>query len=37
MDTKGEGGGCDELGDEAWHIYTIDTMYKVGNKWEPTV
>ena len=34
MDTKGEG-EWDELGDWDWHIYT--TMYKIDNKWEPTV
>ena len=28
MDTMGEG-GSDELGDWDWHIYTIDTMYKI--------
>ena len=28
MDTKGEK-GMDELGDWDWHIYTIDTMYKI--------
>ena len=28
-DTKGEWG--DELGDSDWHIYTIDTMYKIDN------
>ena len=31
MDTKGGGGGWDELGDWDWHIYTIDTMYKIDN------
>ena len=31
MDTKGEGGGWDELGDWDCHIYTIDTMYKIDN------
>ena len=30
MDTKGKG-GWDELGDWDWHIYTIDTMYKIDN------
>ena len=30
MDTKGVG-GWDELGDCDWHIYTIDTMYKIDN------
>ena len=29
MDTKGEKGGWDELGDWDWHVYTIDTMYKI--------
>ena len=28
---QGEGGWWDELGDWDWHIYTIDTMYKVDN------
>ena len=28
---QGEGGRWDELGDWDWHIYTIDTMYKIGN------
>ena len=37
MDTKGERGEWDELGHWDWHIYTIDTMYKIDNKWEPTV
>ena len=23
--------------DRDWHIYTIDTMYKVGNEWESAV
>ena len=27
---KGEE-GWDELGDQDWHIYTIDTMYKIDN------
>ena len=31
MDTKGERGGRDELGDWDWHIYTIDTTYKIDN------
>ena len=32
MDTKaGKGRGWDELGDLDWHIYTIDTMYKIDN------
>ena len=31
MDTKGERGQWDELGDWDWHIYTIDTMYKINN------
>ena len=29
MDTKGERGGWDELGDWDWHIYT--TTYKIDN------
>ena len=39
MDTKGEVGlgWWDELGDWDWHIYTIDTMYKIDNYLEPTV
>ena len=37
MDTKGEGGSGEELGDWDWHIYTTDTMYKIHNKWELTV
>ena len=24
-------GGWDELGDWDWHVYTIDTMYKIDN------
>ena len=28
--TKG-GKGVDELGDWDWHIYTIDTMYKIAD------
>ena len=31
MDTKGERGAWEELGDWDWHIYTIDTMYKTDN------
>ena len=31
MDTKGEGEWWEELGDWDWHIYTIDTMYKIDN------
>ena len=31
MDTKGGVGGWDELGDWNWHIYTIDSMYKIDN------
>ena len=31
MDTKGERGVWDELGDWDGHIYTIDTMYKIDN------
>ena len=26
-----QGGWWDELGDWDWHIYTIDTMYKIDN------
>ena len=37
MDTKGEREGWDELGDLDWHIYTIDSIYKIDNKWDPTV
>ena len=29
--------GWDELGDWDWHIYTIDTMYKILNYWAHTV
>ena len=29
--------GWDELGNWDWYIYTIDTTYKIGNEWEPTV
>ena len=32
MDTSDGKGVWDELGDWGWHIYTIDTMYKTGNK-----
>ena len=28
---RGKGEGWDELGDWDWHIYTIDTMYKIDN------
>ena len=28
---RGKGRGWDELGDWDSHIYTIDTMYKIGN------
>ena len=31
MDTKGEREGWEELGAWDWHIYTIDTMYKIDN------
>ena len=31
MDTKGEGGEWGELGGWDWHIYIIDTMYKIHN------
>ena len=34
MDTKEE---REELGGWDQHIYTIDTMYKIDNSWEPTV
>ena len=34
---KGGKEGRDELGDWDWHIYTIDTVYKIDNYWEPTV
>ena len=34
MDTKG-GRGRDELGDWDWHIYAIDTMHKIDDRWEP--
>ena len=34
MDTK-EGGRVDELGDGDWNTYTIDSMYKIDNQWEP--
>ena len=37
MDTKGEAGEWDELGDWDWHMYPIDTIYKTDNKWKPTV
>ena len=37
MDTKGAWGVRDELGDWDWHIYTIDTTYKIDNEWEPTI
>ena len=30
-DTNGEGGGWDELEHWDWHIYTIDTVYKIDN------
>ena len=36
-DTKGEWRWCNELEDWDWHIYTVDTMYKVDNYWESTV
>ena len=37
MDTKvGKGGVWDELGDWDWRIYSIDTIYKIDNQWEPT-
>ena len=29
--------GWDELENWDWYIDTIDTMYKIGNEWEPTV
>ena len=31
MDTKGEEMGREELGDWDWHLYTIDTTYKMDN------
>ena len=31
IDTKGEREMRDELGDWDWHIFTIDTMYKLDN------
>ena len=34
---QGGKGGWDKMGDWDWHIYTIDTMYKIDNQWEPTV
>ena len=37
MDTKAERMGWDELGDWDWCIYTIDTIHKIENSWEPTV
>jgi len=30
MDTEGDM-GVDKLGAWGWHIYTIDTMYKIDN------
>ena len=35
MDTKGEGVGW--MGDQDWNMYTIDTMYKIDDKWELTI
>ena len=35
MDTKGASGV--ELGNWYWHTYTIDTMYKIDNWWEPII
>jgi len=32
MDTKGEKGEGDELGNWNLYIYIIDTMYKIGNQ-----
>ena len=29
---QGEGGRWQELGDWDWHIYTIDTMYKIDTR-----
>ena len=29
-----QGVGWEELGDWGWHINTIDTMYKIDNRWE---
>ena len=38
MDTKEERmGGWEELGNWVWHIYTIDTMYKIDKQQGPTV
>ena len=31
MDTKGERGEGEELGDWGWHIYTTDIMYNINN------
>ena len=31
MDTEEAEKGWDELGDWDWHIYTIDTAYKIDN------
>ena len=31
MDTNVEKGDWDELRDLGWHIYTIDTRYKIDN------
>ena len=33
----GKGGEWEELGDWGWHIYTIDTIYKIDKSWEHTV
>ena len=35
--TKGKGLGWEELEYWDWHIHTIDTMYKIDNRWEYTV
>ena len=37
MDTKEGKEGWHELGDWDWHMYTIDTMYKIDNSWEPII
>ena len=29
MDTKREAGWWNEVGDWDWHVYTIDTIYKI--------
>ena len=37
MATKQGKGYVDELEDWDWHIYIIDTMYKIDNQREPAV